>query len=159
AAGVVHDEMLFMNENSQSYLMLHMLEILEAPFSYKMTVVQVKVVHLKGRGSATTVRVGTHRNPSDLPNHHTPAVTTSGTPSDTSGGRLDSTSAFSYQPRKRTRGSIFIQKDSGTSGISSSKRPRVCNDGRSRKPSGLPNYPTPAATTSGTPSDTATSHV
>ncbi|GKC75625.1 hypothetical protein Tco_1126399, partial [Tanacetum coccineum] len=81
------------------------------------------------------------RNPSDLPNHHTPAVTTSGTPSDTSGGRLDFTStvyfhrAFSYQPRKCTRGSIFIQKDSGTSGISSSKRPRVCNNGRSQKPS------------------------
>ncbi|GJY51095.1 hypothetical protein Tco_0441942 [Tanacetum coccineum] len=69
------------------------------------------------------------------------------------------TGAFSYQPRKRTRGSIFIQKDSGTSGISSSKRPRVCNNGRSQKPSGLPNYPTPAATTFGTPSDTATGHV
>ncbi|GKF17785.1 hypothetical protein Tco_0062703, partial [Tanacetum coccineum] len=100
-----------------------------------MTVVQVEVIHLKG------------------------------TPLDTSGGRLDSTStvyfhcAFSYQPRKRTRGSIFIQNDSGPSGISSSRRPRVCNDGRSRKPSGPPNYPTPAATTSGTPSDTATGHV
>ncbi|GKA25540.1 hypothetical protein Tco_0711649 [Tanacetum coccineum] len=37
--------------------------------------------------------------------------------------------------------------------------PQVLNDGRSRKPSGPPNYPTPAATTSGTPSDTATGHV
>ncbi|GKB38965.1 hypothetical protein Tco_0883907, partial [Tanacetum coccineum] len=98
-------------------------------------------------------------NPSDPPNHHTPAVTTSGTPSDTSGGHLDSTGAFSYQPLKRTRGSIFIQNDNGPSGISSSKRPRVCNDGRSRIPSGPPNYPAPAATTSGTPSDTATGHV
>ncbi|GJQ97022.1 hypothetical protein Tco_0008161 [Tanacetum coccineum] len=129
-----------------------------------------------GSSSSKRPRVcndGQRRNPSDPPNHHTPAVTTSGTPSDTSGGRLDSTGtpsdtsggrldstgAFSYQPRKRTRGSIFIQNDSGQSGISSSRRPRVCNDGRSRKPSGPPNYPTPAATTSGTPSDTATGHV
>ncbi|GJY00451.1 hypothetical protein Tco_0357469, partial [Tanacetum coccineum] len=67
--------------------------------------------------------------------------------------------AFSYQPRKHTRGSIFIQNDSGPSGISSSRRPQVCNDGRSRKPSGPPNYPTLAATTSGTSSDTATIHV
>ncbi|GKA33058.1 hypothetical protein Tco_0719425 [Tanacetum coccineum] len=67
--------------------------------------------------------------------------------------------AFSYQPQKHTRGSIFIQNDSGPSGISSSRRPRVCNDGQSRKPSGPPNYPTPVATTSGTTSDTATGHV
>ncbi|GKF69550.1 hypothetical protein Tco_0202607, partial [Tanacetum coccineum] len=107
---------------------------------------------LSGSSSSERPRVyndGQSRNPSDPPNHYTPAVTTSGTPSDTSGGRLDSTGAFSYQPRNSTRGFIFIQNDSGLSGISSSKRPRVCNDGRSQKPSGPPNYPTPAATTFG----------
>ncbi|GKD10880.1 hypothetical protein Tco_1190565, partial [Tanacetum coccineum] len=108
-----------------------------------------------GRRALDFHSVGTHQ----IRRTNTPAVTTSGTPSDTSGGRLDSTGAFSYQPRKRTRGSIFIQNNSGPSGISSSRRPRVCNDGRSRKPSGSPNYPTPAATTSGTPSNTATGHV
>ncbi|GJS56512.1 putative nucleotidyltransferase, ribonuclease H [Tanacetum coccineum] len=102
---------------------------------------------------------GQRRNPSDPPNYHTPAVTTSGTPSDTSGGRRDSTGAFSYQPQKCIRGSIFIQNNSGPSGISSSRTPRVCNNGRSRKPSSPPNYPTLAATTSGIPSDTATGHV
>ncbi|GJW42048.1 hypothetical protein Tco_0070847 [Tanacetum coccineum] len=97
-----------------------------------------------GSSSSKRPRVcndGQSRNPSDSSNHYTPAVTTSGTPSDTSGGRLDSTDVTN-----------------GPSGISSSKRPRVCNDGRSRKPSGPPNYPTPAATF-GTPSDTATGHV
>ncbi|GKB38643.1 hypothetical protein Tco_0883585 [Tanacetum coccineum] len=123
-----------------------------------------------GSSSSKRSRVcndGQRRNPSDPPNHHTPVVTTSGTPSDTSGGRLDSTGTVYFHRvhspislEKLTKAPFFIQNDTVKVelvfiGSKSTVLPRCCNS----KHQVPPNYPTPPATTSSTPSDTATGHV